>query len=464
MRIQKRSGRVFSLVIILCAFLIAWGAAIRGRQGSVVQAQADNWTTETARRMGIRLLETLDPSGAPAYPVAPGDLLFFTNAGTSSGGQNVANSVVVINAKTKKPIAISDLKSAYTDKYTSHSIGLSPDGKYIYLPSLLSIQEPEGKIPNTLLVLDARSLKLHQVIASGGPPHHVKTFRDWTGKQRVLVEDWTWSMPQMNGKGIYELDYADHNKVVAGLLPGETHGSMYTTFSSPDGKYFYTSMPAPHVRELRLVIDGWLAKIDMETWKVVQSIPMKPYPLWTVFSKDGKWAWVTQSGSDSVLKIQRGTAPRERDKVVAEVKVGAGPYGMRMTRDDQEVWVADKGEFRPRAGATITIIDAEKNTVKTTLQTNCLSNDHIILSPDGQEMWATCNQSHEIVVLDAKTHEIKARIPMPNGGDSHGGVFVSYAGSSGGSTAEVVSDQNGLQGGALDAALKGTPWVAPGSR
>jgi len=463
MRIQKRSGRVFSLVIILCAFLIAWGVAVRSRPGSVVQAQADNWTTPTAQRMGIRLLETHDSSGPPAYPVEAGDLLFFTNAGTS-GSQNVTNSVVVINAKTKKPIAISELNSIYTDKYTSHSIGVSPDGKYIYLPSLLSIRGPEGKIPNTLLVLDSRSLKLHQVLASGGPPHHVKVFRDWTGKSRVLVEDWTWSMPEMNGKGIYELDPNDHNKVVAGLLPGETHGSMYTTFSSPDGKYFYTSMPAPHVTELRSVLDGWLAKIDIQTWKVVQSIPMKPYPLWTVFSKDGKWAWVTQSGVDSVLKIQRGSAPRERDTVVAEVKVGPGPYGMRMSMDDKELWVADKGEFRPRPGATITIIDAEKNTVKTTLQTNCLSNDHIILSPDGQEMWATCNQSHEIVVLDAKTHEIKARIPMPNGGDSHGGVFVSYTRSSGGIAAEVVSDQNGLQGSALDAALKRTPWVAGGSR
>jgi len=201
MRIQKRSGRVFSLVIILCAFLIAWGVAVRSRPGSVVQAQADNWTTPTAQRMGIRLLETHDPSGPPAYPVEAGDLLFFTNAGTS-GSQNVTNSVVVINAKTKKPIAISELNSIYTDKYTSHSIGVSPDGKYIYLPSLLSIRGPEGKIPNTLLVLDSRSLKLHQVLASGGPPHHVKVFRDWTGKSRVLVEDWTWSMPEMNGKGI----------------------------------------------------------------------------------------------------------------------------------------------------------------------------------------------------------------------------------------------------------------------
>ena len=156
--------------------------------------------------------------------------------------------------------------------------------------------------------------------------------------------------------------------------------------------------------------------------------------------------------------------PGEKDKVVAEVPTGTGPYGMRMSIDDKEVWVADKGENGPRDGKTITIIDAEKNAVRATVQTDCIRNDHIIMSPDGTEMWATCNTSHDIVVLDSKTHEIKARIPMPNIGDSHGGVFVAYARGPSSVTAEVVSDQNGLQGSALEAALKGTPWTVTGAR
>jgi DNA-binding beta-propeller fold protein YncE len=136
---------------------------------------------------------------------------------------------------------------------------------------------------------------------------------------------------------------------------------------------------------------------------------------------------------------------------------------MRMSLDDKELWVANKGESGP-AGKTITIIDTEKNAVKATVQTDCLRNDHIILSPDGQEMWATCNESHDIVVLDARTHAIKARVPMPNSGDSHGGIFVAYSRSGNGVVAEVVSDQNGLHGSALAAAIKGTPWVIPEAR
>jgi len=57
-------------------------------------------------------------------------------------------------------------------------------------------------------------------------------------------------------------------------------------------------------------------------------------------------------------------------------------------------------------------------------------------------------------VVDAKTYGIKTRIPMPNVGDSHGGVFVQYSRGSNGLTAEVLSDQNGFQGTALDAAIR----------
>ena len=454
----------WALAGLLGAALIAWGVASVSKRASVVLAQQDNWATPASQRLGVRLLETRDPNGPPAYPVAAGDLLFFSNAGTSYGAKNAKNSVVVINAKTKKPIAMSDLDAKYTEKYASHGIGVSPDGKYIYLPSIASIAGTERETPDSVLILDARTLKIHQVLAAGGPPHHAKVFRDGAGKQLVLVEHFGWNTPSSTGKGFYVLDPADNNRVIAGMSAGELHGNPYSGFTTPDGKYLYYSVPPPNRGELLRDIDGWLAKIDTASWKVVQSLPMKHYPLWTVFSKDGKWAWVTNSIDDKVLKIQRGSGGRDKDRVVAEVKTGPGPYGMRMSLDDKELWVADKGENGPKDGLTITIIDTDKNEVKSTVQTDCIRNDHIIMSPDGGEMWATCNTSHDIVVLDAKTHALKTRIPMPNGGDSHGGVFVAYTQGSGGISAEVVSDQNGLQGSALDASLKGTSWTIASSR
>lgn len=448
----------FATVVTIVAAVIGW--TLWSSRQSPALAQQDSWATAEARRLGVRLIETRNASGAPAYPVTAGDLLFFTNSGTAYAATNRKNSVVVIDAKAKKPIGMSDLDGAYSDRLGSHGIGMSLDGKYTYLPSMTAIGAAEGATPEYTLVLDSRTLKIHQVLATGGTPHHAKAFRDAQGRERIILEHFNWNNAASSGKGFFIMDPKDDNKVIAGMLTGDLHGNPYSGFTTPDGRYLYYSVPPPNRNELGRDIDGWLAKIDTSTWKVVQSLSMDRYPLWTVFSKDGQWAWVTNSLDDKVVKVQRGVMPGERDKVAGEVKTGGGPYGMRMSIDDKELWVADKGESGP-AGKTITIIDTESNTVKGTVQTDCLRNDHIILSPDGREMWATCNESHEIVVLDARTHAITSRIPMPNSGDSHGGVFVAYARGADGLVAEVVSDQNGLHGTALDAAMKNATWVQP---
>jgi DNA-binding beta-propeller fold protein YncE len=196
----------------------------------------------------------------------------------------------------------------------------------------------------------------------------------------------------------------------------------------------------------------------------VQNIPMGTYPLWTVFSQDGQWAWTTNSGDSKVMKLRRASAPGQVDEIVAEVPTGPSPYGLRMNIDDTEVWSADKGETLPgQRGMSITIIDAKADKVKRTLETKCITNDHLILSPDGREMWATCNQSHEVIVLDTKTYEITHRIPMPNQGDSHGGSFVAYTKGAAGLVGETVSDTNGLHGSAREAARSRRPWAPGGS-
>jgi hypothetical protein len=138
---------------------------------------------------------------------------------------------------------------------------------------------------------------------------------------------------------------------------------------------------------------------------------------------------------------------------------------LALNLDGSDLWVADKGETLPgQRGTSITIIDTATSQVKRTIPTNCITNDHLILSPDGREMWATCNQSHEIVVLDTGTYAITARIPMPNQGDTHGGSFVFYSRGASGIVGETVSDQNGLQGSARQAWLKGVPWAPAGFR
>jgi hypothetical protein len=114
MTAYNRSARLRALASVFCALLIAWGIAETWRKTPTVRAQQDNWTTPTSQRMGIRLLETHDAGGSAAYQAAAGDLLFFTNSGTSSGSKNVDNTEIKINKKTKKHITIRSQKTAST--------------------------------------------------------------------------------------------------------------------------------------------------------------------------------------------------------------------------------------------------------------------------------------------------------------------------------------------------------------
>jgi DNA-binding beta-propeller fold protein YncE len=343
-----RQARRAALLVAGC--VIASYLGVAGGALSVVSAQQDTWTTDTARRMGIRLAETRDASGPPAYPVQPGDLLFFTNASGSFGAKNTLDAIVVVDAKTRKPIAMSNLEADWAEGYVSHGNTVSPDGRFVYLPGIAPGNGLKGKNPSRLLVLDARTLKIHQIIVSGGErPHHAEVYVDHTGVSRVLIEDFNWIDDSGNGKGFFILDHTNNHKVLGGMLPGEMRGNPYSGFTSPDGRYIYYGSPSPDKR-VRGEIYGWLAKVDLQTMKVVQALPMAADPIWTVFSRDGRYAWVSQAGHDGnskVTKIERATDPKGMDKIVLESPAGPGVYGMALTWDEREIWTADKGEPSP---------------------------------------------------------------------------------------------------------------------
>jgi len=70
--------------------------------------------------------------------------------------------------------------------------------------------------------------------------------------------------------------------------------------------------------------------------------------------------------------------------------------------------------------------------------------DHVLLSPDGKEMWATANGEGRIFVFDAKTRKQTHVIDMPNFGDPHGLVWVQYDEDG---NSKVTRDQGGFHNG-----------------
>jgi DNA-binding beta-propeller fold protein YncE len=75
--------------------------------------------------------------------------------------------------------------------------------------------------------------------------------------------------------------------------------------------------------------------------------------------------------------------------------------------------------------------------------------DHVLLSPNGKEMWATSNGEGRIYVYDTASHKQLSVIQMPQNGDPHGLVWVHYDKDG---NSKVVRDQGGFGGGVNPAA------------
>ncbi len=297
---------------------------------------------------------------------------------------------------------------------------------------------------NRIDVLDGRSLEVVQTITTLGRPHHHKLWHDpVTGKDLIIGEDFNWSF---SGSGFYVIDPSENNAVVGGLSNGDFQGNPYLSTPAPDGSFIVVTVPAP-TPQLRDKMDGWVAKVDPKTWKVIGMTPMKD-PIWAEVSLDGKFAYVTSGGDARIYKIDLATM-----KIEGEVQTGPGPWGAKISYDQSKLYTADKGEGPGynQQGRTSTIIDLQTMGVSNVVPIG-LTTDHALLSPDGKEVWYTSNAEHAIYVLDTATNQMKTVIKDPADGDIHGGVWVQYTDDGkGGVMGEVVADYGGLHGSALAA-------------
>jgi DNA-binding beta-propeller fold protein YncE len=148
--------------------------------------------------------------------------------------------------------------------------------------------------------------------------------------------------------------------------------------------------------------------------------------------------YVPAAVSNNVTKVNLGTGAIEW-----ATSTGIGPYGGTLNADETEIWVSNKGETSGQFGRTITVIETATGRLLDTVFSGYKA-DHVLLSPDGTEMWATSNGEGSIYVFDAETREQLDIIVMPHRGEPHGLVWVAYDENGEGA---VVRDQGGFHNG-----------------
>jgi plastocyanin len=134
-------------------------------------------------------------------------------------------------------------------------------------------------------------------------------------------------------------------------------------------------------------------------------------------------------------------------KILGIAPTGRGPYGIRLSPDEKIAYVANKGEGQGQRGATFSVIDTNTMSVIRE-QLSCPDGqcqaDHIVLSPDGKELWIS-NNLGSITIFDRESLKMLDTIQTPKLADPHGGTFVQIAPDN--RSAKVVSDIGGPHGG-----------------
>jgi len=400
-----------------------------------------------------RVVATFD-RGTPKFEPRRNHTYFYENVGTNSKPAVLhagyvppeSNQVVVGDAVTKEIIASQQLPVELRNAV--HSTIVSPDGRSIYIvgpraPGPDGSPDPSGA--QTMIEVDALTLQPTKQITIGGRLHHGQVFRD-----RYLLLDVFARDP--DGLGVMLFD-PETDTVIGGVRDIDLGGMVYTVWT--DNEFVYALMEpggygpgratggrgagALRRGELVAMRPFWVARIDPDTWEVVKEYPLPGYRgTWAVIDSAREHIFVSMSGSSNLTKMNIETGA-----IVWTSGTGAGPYGASLTADESEIWVASKGENMGEFGRTISVLEAATGRIQATLFA-AYEVDHVLLSPDGEEMWATSNGEGRILVYDAATRELTDVIDMPQNGDAHGLVWVHYDAAG---EPRVVRDQGGFHGG-----------------
>jgi len=387
------------------------------------------------------VVATFDP-GEPKFEPQPGKTYFYENVGTASSPAIMFdgyvlpenNKIVVGDAETHEVIASYSLPASLRGRV--HTTMASPDGRYVYIIGAGQRNETGAGATwmdratasaATLIKADAVTLQPIKQFTIGGRFHHGQVFREY------LLLDMFGRDP--DGLALMLLD-PNTDEIIGGIKDIDLGGFAYTVWTDKDYEYLYALIePAGYAPgratgmfgaismyqgKLMAMRPYWVAKINPDTWEVEREYPVPGYrPNWLIVDSAKENFYVINTMSNaSKINIDTG-------EVLWTNGTGIGPYGGSLNADETELWTADKGEAAGHMGRTITILDTQTGHPTQTLF-GAYKTDHVLLSPNGKEMWATSNAEGRLYVYDADTKALLSKIDMPGNGDAHGLAWVHY--------------------------------------
>ena len=297
---QSKSAVFTALVLSAC--LISAGANAAGPKTATAKQKAA-WENEWTKKVGIQLEYDLDSSGPDAWDSKEHPLVFVTTEGPGYGGLLsgvTLPGLAIIDADTREVVASQsyDLLSwGWKNIFEPHGLGVSPDGKWIYLPTGEgSFTTTTGGHAGRFLVINARTLKIDKVIQLSGQAHHAKSYRSPEGEQRVML--YGWSQP------LFVLDPDNDNRAVGSISHQEQGSEGYLYFASPNGDKIIGTGRYRDFDMRKHLTDNPIWIIDPQSWHIKKFISVPDSaPVWVNFTSDEKFAYITGARNSIVMKL-----------------------------------------------------------------------------------------------------------------------------------------------------------------
>lgn len=211
---------------------------------------------------------------------------------------------------------------------------------------------------DTVSVLDAASFKALATVRVGKMPHNVQVSPD--GK---LV--WVTN----NGEPDPAADASAHK----GMAQGD-----------------HDAMAKP----------GAVWVIDTSSDAVIAKVPVGMHPAHVVVSPDGRFAYVTNGGDNTVSVIDTSA-----QRLVATIPVGQFPHGLRISPDGKQVYVANL------KGGSVSVIDVASRQEVARVPSG-KGPAQVGFTPDGRLAFVSLSEENAVAVIDPATRKVIRKVAV----------------------------------------------------
>lgn len=189
--------------------------------------------------------------------------------------------------------------------------------------------------------------------------------------------------------------------------------SPHNVQASPDGKFVWVTnngeldakvAPANHGmakgEHATMAKAGAVWLIDTANDAVVARIPVGLHPAHVVLTSDGRFAYITNGGDNSVTVIDAAAR-----SVLATIPVGKFPHGLRFAPDGRQAYVANL------KGGTVSVIDVASRKEIAQIPVG-KGPAQVGFTSDGQLAFVSLSEEKAVAVIDPVTRKVTRRISV----------------------------------------------------